>query len=215
MPLSAQQLKELRRMERVANMLASIHAMLRDKFAVRGILLDTVLMLGSAALGIFALADFASLGAFSVPPETARVVMAVASCVIFVASVVAYKVDWKAKADEHGRACSAYGRLKLECRESLLRAEQLSDVEFDELMHTYASVGEAHVAVPDAQFVALKAAHERKEFLSRCLSQRPFVSARLLGWSMWWRHTGAALRDRAPHRPEGEEGNPEEGKNPY
>jgi hypothetical protein len=214
MPLSAQQLEELRRMARVSDMLTSMHAMLRDRFALRAILLDASLMLGSAVLGVFALAGFASLGAFSVNPDTARVVMAVASCVIFVASVVAYKVEWKARADEHSRAYSAYGRFKLRCRESLVGAEQLSDDEFHGLVHAYASLGEAHAAVPDAQFVALKAAHERKVFLSRCLSQRPFVSARLLAWVMWWRHTCAAVRDKTLHKPEEQKENPEEGKNP-
>ncbi len=207
------QLAELRRMERVSDMLTSMHAMLRDRYGVRTVLLDATLMLGAVMLGTFALADFASLGAFSVNPDTARVVMAAASCIVFVASVVAYKVDWKAKGDGHGRACAAYGRFKLRCRNLLSRAEQLTEDELRELSRDYASLGEAHVAVPDSQFVALKAAHEQKVFLSRCLSQRPFVSARLLTCVMWWRHTRGAVRDRAPHEPEGEKETSGGGKN--
>jgi len=201
-------------MERVSDMLTSMHAMLRDGYNLRAMLLDGSLMLGAATLGTFALADFSSLGAFSVNADTARVVMAVASCLIFVASVVAYKVDWRARANEHGRACAAYGRLKLKCRGLLSRAEQLTQDDVRELSREYASLGEAHISVPDAQFVALKAAHERKVFLSRCLSRRPFVSARLLACVMWWRHSRAGMRDEAPHEPEIREEIDEGGKNP-
>lgn len=193
-------------MERVSDMLTSMHALLRDRYGSRAILLDATLMLGSVVLGVFALADFASLGAFSVNPHTARVVMAVASCLVFVASVVAYKVDWKARADEHSRACVAYGRLKLRCRDLLSRVEQFAEDDLRELSREYASLGEAHIAVPDTQFVLLKAAHERKAFLSRCLSRRPFASPRVLTCVMWWRHTCGAVRDRTPHEMENEEG---------
>jgi hypothetical protein len=214
MALNPQQLAEVRRLERVSNMLASMYAMLRDRFALRAMILDASLMSGAALLGLFALADFSSLGAFSVNPGTARVVMGVASCVVFAASVVAYKVDWRARAGEYGRASSAYGRFKLRCREALARSEELSETDFHELLHAYASLGEAHVPVPDAQFVSLKAAHERKEFLSRCLSQRPFASSRVLACVIWVRQTRAALSDNAPHRPQEEKEPVEGGKNP-
>ncbi len=183
-------------MLRVADQSVTMHAALRDKYHQRARFLEAILILASILLGTFALADFGSLGLFSLEPIYARVIMAVSSALVFFGSILIAKVDWKAKGDEHGRACRSYARFKAKCQALPFQSDTPDASLLLELSREYASLGQTCIPIPDECFAALKAAHKRKVFLSKCLDSYPCMSIPVMKFVLWLKHTIAAIRHR-------------------
>ena len=131
------QIEELERRQRVSDQTASMHAMLRDMFGRRALLLELLLLAASIITATFALADLSSLGLSFSQERTVKLAIAISSTVIFIGTILASKVDWSAKAKEHERARQSYAALKLKVREALLNVEDISQSHISDLYREY------------------------------------------------------------------------------
>lgn len=180
--------QEIERVHRVSDMLCSAHANLRDRYRLHALLLD---------LSIFALATWLvamvfvepqinyTLTPFNLHPDLWLGLLALLT---FFLSIVQVLVNWKAKADAHGRSFSMYAEVKRECGYLLASGkihENKSDLQ--RLQARYDMAVDVGVPVPEREFLKQKRKHLLKVELSRHLSKHPSASLLLTRLKLWWR----------------------------
>jgi hypothetical protein len=196
-------LAELARRRRVVDVMLTAHSVLRDRYAFRGLAIELVALGSSVVLCLLTFVDPTLLRYIGVDGDLARLSIGTAAAVVFLVSLVQMRVDWKARASEHQRSVERLARVKALYR----RARQQMAGNHDGLHATLSrvfdegdSLLESLIPIPDAEFVSLKARHNRKVLLSRMLDRFPGASLQLLTLTIWRRHTTAARRAIAAER---------------
>src|SRR2546421_11933803 len=103
---------ELARRRRVVDMMLTAHSILRDRYSVRATALDVAVLGLSVLLCLTTFLDPAVLRAAHISESTAHVTLGISSAAVFFLALVQLRVDWKARAVEHQRACEKLARLK-------------------------------------------------------------------------------------------------------
>jgi len=175
------------------NMMTTMHAVLRDRYERRALLLS-VSMLGAAiALNAFVFVSDQLLAAlFFGNAERAKLGIGVLSVVLLVAAIVELRVDWASKGKSHGEAVQRLGRLKSQYRAVHSREGEGIDLRAEEasLSEEYGRVLADLPPIPDREFARLKAYHRFKCELSRQLERDPAVPH----WMVWFRLRIAGFR---------------------
>ncbi len=164
---------ELERQYRVLRQRLSMHAMLRDGYAKRALLLDIVLLACSV---IFCATTFSSddgLAKVGLSAERTRTVLGLASITAFFASLVALRVGWKGRSTLHRDAVQKLTVLLGLFRELRQEDGTWPEGQSTELHKAYWEVNNNVVEVPDRRFVGLKVRYLRKIELSRMSSTSP------------------------------------------
>lgn len=178
---------ELSRMFRVADMLVTCHAILRDNFARRSLLLDIFILSCAAWLTAMSFVDpqvVAVLVPVSIAPQIAIGLVALA---IFILSLIQLKVDWKGRSALHGRAAAVYGDLKSELGTLLANANEVDDRQFAAIREKYVLIGRETIPIPDSRFTRLKQKHKLKIEISKFIDQHPAANIFVLKCRLWWR----------------------------
>ena len=181
---------ELQRRFRVADTMVTMHSICRDEYARRALILDAVVFLSSIVIAALAFLDPDLIGWLPWQPESSRIVIGTIAIITFFASVMAWRVDWKGKADAHGRAATAYAKAKFS-----LRAidPEAGSRDIDLLIAQYEEVSSNTIAIPDSKFLALKSEHLLKVQVSRTLDRCPGAWVRLVKLRIRMRHTCRAF----------------------
>ena len=195
--------RELERRARLYDQLATMHAILRDRCAGRAAWVDLTIVVLSVGLGGFTFADSTVLAVFGFDATSGRFALGVLSLCLFAASLVAWKVDWKAAADRHGHAVVTLADLKAQAR-SLLAAEPVDVLERERYLRSAETVVGTLAKVPEAKFLYLKRAHLRKVAISRLLDKHPGASVYWMKWLLFLRDT-ARVRNAVRSIPENQE----------
>jgi hypothetical protein len=178
-------------MRRVTDQTCSGHARLRDRFARRALLLDLLILgLGSwlIALAFVDPAIATRLTPIGISPIIWIGVLGVAN---FFLGIVQLRVDWKARSEAHGHAMQLHADLKRELNIALSRdPADVSDAEHARITTQAAMIAIAAVAIPDADFLALKRHHKLKVAVSVHLDNRP-------GALVWLTKLKFLLRDNS------------------
>lgn len=160
----------------------------------------------SVVLCLVTFVDPALLQKIGIDPDFARFTLGVCGAAVFLVSLVQLRVDWKALASEHQSAVEKLANAKALYRRT---KHELMSMEDGGAAHLARALQEGdglvnHITpIPDREFVTLKALHGRKVMVSRVLDRFPGAGVRTIRWSLWWRHTLAALRHRdTDQRPE-------------
>lgn len=164
----------LLRRERIADMMLTAHATLRDRYAARALVLDVLTLLLATVLCATVFVDPAVLTSLHVTADSARVVLGVTSIAVFLASILTLRLDWKERAARHNVACTILAGIKARCRDLRSGAGTASS-ELPEFLRASAEALNGLPAIPEKRFVALKARHRFKVELSRMLDKHPTV----------------------------------------
>lgn len=182
-----ERLSELCRIKRVADMLCTGHAGLRDRYRRYSTALDLFIFGLSTWLLLFLFADpeiAAKLTPFHLTP---RIWLGIIAFGTFCLSIVQIKVDWKAKSDAHKRSLLLYTEVKAEAGRLLAAATPSSDDEINAIAAKYYSVTSICADIPEKEFVRQKKRHLTKVEISKFLDEHPGASPRLLQIRLWWR----------------------------
>ena len=168
---------------RVADMMVTMHAALRDLNARLSAVIDLFVFLFSIALLASVFADVTILKAIGISEEISELTLRISSILVFFFLIVILRVDWKQKAWRHQDAVSKLSRLKFH-----LKARSLdSSAELDHLREEYRIVMESLPHIPERVFNRLKAKHLRKVAVSKLLSRCPGSSSFLIHIILFFR----------------------------
>ena len=171
---------ELRRKARVADMMLSMHAILRDRYARRATSLDMTIFAAATLLSATTFLDPAVIIDRGWKPETVRLIMGLCSLTLFFLSILVLIVDWKQKATRHQYACRNLSDIKAKARELLAKSQHLDVNSVEDFLRTSAFVMSELPPIPDTQFGPLKAKHKRKLAMSEMLDAHPTAPLWLL-----------------------------------
>lgn len=178
--------KELERIKRVSDMLITAHAVLRDRYGRRALMIDITILGASIWLTAMAFVD-PSIGLKLTPFGLSKDLwLGLLSVLVFFFSMVQIRVDWKGREYAHARACEAYVSVKKECG-NLLGQEKIDSPEYNRVLDRYESAGTLSIPIPEAEFNKLKGMHKTKIEISCHLDERPATSLMLLKLRLWWR----------------------------
>lgn len=186
-------IKELRRLGRTIDMMLTMHAVLRDRYKRKSLIVEIVLLIASSLILFASIIDPNLLVRLGLPAQDLSIILKACSVVVFLSSLVILKVDWKEQVAKHGRACEALARLKSETRTVLLcdasaiencsKHQQLCNLTMNNLW-----------PVPEKQFHKLKALHFKKIELSKLISSHPGCPLWVLKVGLFFRAVFEAFR---------------------
>jgi len=180
--------QEMERIRRVADMLATGHANLRDRYSRWATVLD---------LGVMALSTWLTAIVFVEPRINVKLTplgidpqlwVGFIGIFTFFLSIVQLRVDWKGRSDAHERSFDMYAEVKRECGYLLASQQTLTADNCQRVLSRYDLATEVGTALPEGQFLRQKQRHLEKVAISRHLDSHPFASLWLLRLRFWWRH---------------------------
>jgi hypothetical protein len=180
--------EEIARIRRVADMLCSGHAVLRDRYAHLGLLLDMSILLISiwlVALSFVAPPMSVALTPTAFSPQLWLGLLAV---IAFFLSILQLKVDWKGRADAHKRSMDIYSDVKREAG-YLFGIDPLPESDYRRLMSKYEVAAATAITIPEREFLRQKRNHLTKIALSKHLDLHPSASIWILRVRFWFRDT--------------------------
>lgn len=185
--------EEVERIKRVSDQLCTGHAVLRDRFARRALILDIVLLIASAWLTAVAFID-PRLNQWLIPSGIDSVVwIGILGFLTFSGSLFQLKTDWKGRSEAHQRTGAMYAEVKREAGYVLASSVIIEPREFQRLAARYDMASDSGVAIPDSQFLSMKKRHLQKVAISKLLDSRPGLSpfltkAKMFAGDNWpWR----------------------------
>jgi hypothetical protein len=184
---------ELRNKRNTADMMLTVHSILRDKYSGRALWFDVLLFAVATTLCATTFLDPQIASFFGLGEIAARVVIGVCSIIVFLMSIIALRVDWKEQSARHAHACRALAEIKAHSRDLLSALETRREEEAPEFLRTSALVMTELEPIPDAQFNALRAQHHRKVALSKLHSRYPSAPTWVLRGKLRWRDTRRAI----------------------
>ena len=186
-----QLLNEVKRRYRVADQMVTMHSLLRDRYVKRAIGLDSSIFLSSIVIAALAFFDPTLLEWLPWTVGSTRIAIGILAIIAFFASIMGWRVDWKGKADAHGRAAAAYTKAKF----TLRGIDSTTDMRTLELaLAQYEEIGRNVIAIPDSKFLNLKSEHLLKIQTSRFLDRFPGVPVRCIRLQLRIRHTLRSLK---------------------
>ncbi len=180
--------EELVRVRRVSDMLCTGHAVLRDRYARKALILDVFVLALSTWLVALAFVD-PILNRLLTPRFFSTTIwVGVLSVGVFFLSLVQMKTDLKGKAEAHKRTLDLYAEVKREAG-YILAAGEFDPVGCRRVLLRYDLASAVGEPLPEVHFLKLKARHRIKVVISKRLDVAPSSSIRLLRLSMWYSDT--------------------------
>jgi hypothetical protein len=188
--------KELSRQFRVLDQTLSMHTILRDRYATRGLIIDIVLLACSV---IFCATTFARddvFTQFGFSPQNVRYVLGVASIAAFFASLTALRVDWKGKSARHRDATQKLTSVLALFRETRQEDGTWPQDRGAELHQAYWEAMNNVIEVPTSSFVGLKSRYLRNVEVSKMLDSMPGCPVFMLKLILFCRSISKTLKKR-------------------
>ena len=189
--------KELEHHYRVIDMMLTAHSILCDRYSRRALITDLLLLSLSIVLCALVFADPDRFKSLNIGPKDAQNIIGACSVAIFLLSLVSLRVDWKQKAEKHGRSAEILSKLKSDCRVLLRLGDQAETQRIKEQCQACNLTLSSLSKIPENKFVRLKAAHKRKVELSKMIDNHPGSSVLLLRLHLWLRANFNLFRTQA------------------
>jgi hypothetical protein len=173
-----QLIQEVKSLRNKANMLATCHSILTDRYSrLHSILLSAMLFFSALIVGTTFLSAQFVQNTLGIQPDTLRWIQGLAAIFNFIAGLLALQWDFAGKAAKHREAIRHYTSIVNHARYLLDSGEDITQETFKELRSEYEHT-EALPKLPDSEFLRLKQAHLRKVAVSRELEKTPHASIR-------------------------------------
>lgn len=179
--------KELERLRRIADQLCTAHSIERERFHCRAKALDIIVMLGSLYLVSMAFVDPVINNALTPLGLNPVIWIGMVAITVFGFSIIQLIVDWKGRADAHGRSLSMYAEAKSNCIEALNGTAQVSKEIYNGISTRYNMASDIGIHIPDSRFLKLKQKHLVKIEISKQLDSNPSLCFPLARMKLWWR----------------------------
>lgn len=163
---------EIASIERKSDQSCSVHARMRDQYAWRANMLDSVLMAAATYLVGLALVEPALGVTLSFGFERTKL-NAILTLITLFLTIVQFKNEWKARAQAHQKSAEGYANIKTECRALRAEGNPVTALDYQRIRHQYEAVTAIGTEIPDNKFLGGKAYHLRKVFVSRYLDEHP------------------------------------------
>ena len=177
---------ELEKLKERSNMLASQHAMLSDGYKFWALVIDLSLVFSSGALLFFSIAaevyTAPLLNIFGY--EDTRNVLPFLTFVVFLASLVEWRIGFKFSAQEHEQALNGYARVKRDINKAL-KSASLTDEIVNLLKTNYDYCADTAPAIPEKKFLKLKKKHLLKIKISKALEITPGAHIFVIRMKIW------------------------------
>ena len=144
---------ELTRVRRVADMLTTAHAHLRDRFRLRAIALDLLILgLSTWLTGVVFVEPRIGL---KLTPRSMdpQIWIGLLSIATFFLSVVQLRVDWKGRSDAHRRTFDLYAEVKRECGYLLASEDVLTRDKCQRVLARYDMATDVGCPLPERDFL--------------------------------------------------------------
>lgn len=152
---------------RKTDQMASMHAMLHDKYQKYSLSFDALLIISSTILCTAIFADKSLFEYCGIAEEQLRIIIGICAVINFIIAIFSYRIGWKEKADRHGRARDKLCELKAAMNESLSEADEPQANTINNLQGLYTTKTESIANIPEKDFHRLKAKHLKKIALSK------------------------------------------------
>jgi len=184
----------VKRQYRLLNQTITMHAILRDRYSTRALILDVMLLICSI---IFCATTFAPSDLYTflgIEPDSGRIILGIASVVAFMAAIISLRVDWKARSNKHRDAAKKLSdNLKL-FRENKNENDGWEKESMAKLNQSYWEAMRNIEEIPDKFFNPLKAKHLRKVEISKLSSSLNGCPIFILKIIVLWRAIKKALK---------------------
>lgn len=177
---------ELRRRYQTADMMVTMHSVLRDQRSRNAFFLDILVFLFSFSIAALAFVDPDLLTWLPWSDTSSRIAIGIIAIVIFFVSLVASKVDWKGQSESHDRAASSWTEVKFRLRDQ----DRLNDLtNLRARLSFYDEIARNSIVIPESVFLRLKSEHLLKRRISRILNKYPAAPVKLTRLRLRWRHS--------------------------
>lgn len=171
--MSKPSLKEIQRQFRLLDQSLTMHSILRDRYALRSLIIDLVQLAAAVIFCATTFMDDKIPASFGIDPGKPKILLGVASIAAFFASLFSLRVKWPDLAAIHDEASK-----KITNAMAIFRGHRKEDGTWpedclEELNKVYWIVSDNTPKIPDNKFVALKAKHLAKVELSKSISDHP------------------------------------------
>jgi hypothetical protein len=164
---------ELTRQYRVARQSLAMHTMLRDRFTRLATVVDVVILTCSVIICAVRFARDDLFARFGLSASAMRDLVGFASVAVFILSIIALRVDWKARSANHREAVRKLTSLVAQYRSTKLGEDAWLPARAEELQMMYWEAMDNVVPIPSRQFAKLKARYLRGVEVSKMLDSRP------------------------------------------
>jgi len=172
--LAENRLKEIKSLKDKADMLASIHSRLSDRFARwHTVISSTLLFLSTALVGLTFISEDFVYESVGVSPNTLKWIIGIVSILNFSGIVLLAEWRFQDKATSHREAVRFYFGIVNRIRKVLDAGDEITEQLVEEVRIEYGRT-QALPKIPDADFLLLKQWHLQKIAISRELSKNPF-----------------------------------------
>lgn len=187
-----QYLDELRRIKRVADMMVTAHALLKERFAIFSLISDILLFSCAIILCLVTFAGQEILAKYF--GSEFNLYIGAFSIIAIVGGFISNQLDWKVKAEKHKNAFERYIDVKFECNDILKRVNNREPVDVSKFLEKYYTVTPYIISIPEKLFLKCKRYHILKVFISKYLDEHPGSSILLLRMKLWVRDNCKFLR---------------------
>lgn len=182
---------EVERIRRVADLLCTAHASMRDRFTRCAVSLNLAILLLSAWLTALAFVDprfYQWLTPFQID---AQLWIGLIGVLTFCLTLIQLQLDWWGRSEAHDRSFNMYSEVKREAGYLLASSEMIPLREFQRLAARYDMASDVGTGIPERNFLKLKRRHKLKVEVSKLLDTRPGASIALTKLKL-------ILRDNSP-----------------
>lgn len=185
-------LQELQRIRRVADMMVTAHALLKERYLILSLISDALLFICATILCIITFADRAIFANYLGVRYTLYI--GILAFISFVYSFISHQLDWKVKAERHKSAFEKYMELKFECSSILKKVSEGEVVDIVKFLEKYYTITPCIISIPENLFLKCKKHHALKVFISKYVDKHPSTFIPLLRIKLWFRDNCKSLK---------------------
>lgn len=166
---------EIERLKKVVNMMITSHSILRDRYLQKAAIFENALLVSSVVLNALVFVDAKFITVItSITEEGQKLIIGIASIIVFAISIVLLQVKWKERAEAHSKASEELFKLKQLLRDIYNLDEGLEKQKLlRNFKEKYTQIVNSLIKIPDKTFNSLKLIHYRKLELSHLIDTYP------------------------------------------
>ena len=164
--------QQLEKTRRIADMLCTAHAGMRDRLHRLATTIDLAILLLSVFLVAHTFTDVSDIGLLHWLGISYGNWLGALAAAVFALSLIQMRVNWKAKSEAHARSFSIYAEVKRDIAR-LLAKDAPDDQTVSRVLSRYDLAGDVGVPIPETEFLKQKQRHRIKTFVSDYLDTHP------------------------------------------
>ena len=192
-PTSAQKrLREIKQLRDKANMLASMHGYLSDRYRRMHAVLSSIVLVISTLLVALIFSDDFIASSTGLNPSTLTWIKGIVSVLNFSVVLLLSRWDLQEKAAEHRQATRFYFAILNKIRQWVDSQVEITNEMVEEIRLEYGKT-ESIPKIPNSDFLRLKQRHLQTVAISRELQNTPFDSIRTIQGKLRSQHQDAEI----------------------